>query len=427
MEQIKLFPKYLGALLLRVCIAVLIGTLLLSAVRLLPAAPMEKNLERSAPVFAEEGIYPSLFSWCTSQLDSTTDALILLISAYDSSENPVVQAMTGTWNTLSSEEVSSGQLAAHYGEGVPFDGSEPYYQYWHGYQLLIRPLLSLMGYQGIRILNGILQTGLLLILCLLLRRQEMSRLILPYLAAVAMLMPLALAMSLQFSSCYYILTLGSIAVVLRKNRLNQKDGFLFLFIGIATSYFDFLTYPVATLGIPAVFYFCIRKSTTIRDTFCRGVKICFSWAVGYVGMWAGKWLIGSLILGQNILGLAGSKLAERSSLGYADKGLLYGMRAALSANIKSFLKTPATLFAILLAVVILILFTSICRKYGFDWKKAISTFFPFAVIAVIPLAWFMVTSQHAVIHYWFTNKALVVSVFAGLAGLVCICAEAEKT
>ena len=42
----------------------------------------------------------------------------------------------------------------------------------------------------------------------------------------------------------------------------------------------------------------------------------------------------------------------------------------------------------------------------------------FAVLAVVPIAWYMISSQHAVIHYWFTNKALMVSVFAGLAALV---------
>ena len=420
MEQIRPFPKYLGALLLRVMVAILAGTLLLSAVRLLPAAPMDKNLEKSAAVFAEEGIYPELFSWCTSQLDSTTDALILLISACDTGENPIVQAMTGTWNTLSTEEAPSGQLAAHYGEGIPFDGSEPYYQYWHGYQLLIRPLLSVMNYTGIRILNGILQTGLLVLLCVMLHRAGHRKLILPYLISVFMLLPPALAMSLQFSSCYYILTLGSILVLCLKDRLSCQDGFLFLGIGIATAYFDFLTYPVATLGIPALFYVCIRNNTGIRDTFCRGVKVCFSWAVGYIGMWAGKWLIGSLILGQNILTLAAGKLTERSS---ADVSLFSNVRAALSANIRSFLRTPASLAAVLLGIILLLLLVRRIRS----GKQTISgtgvILFPFVVLAVIPIAWYIVTSQHAVIHYWFTNKTLVVSVFAALAGLTCACTE----
>lgn len=417
MQQFKLFPGYLGKLLLHVVIAVLIGTLLLSAVCMLPSAPMDRNLQKSAAVFAEEGIYPSLFPWCTSQLDSTTDALILLISACDSGEHPVIQAMRGTRNTLSVVEAASDELAVHYGDGIPFDGSEPYYQYWHGYQLIIRPLLSLISYPAIRVLNGIVQTGLLAILCLLMKKAGLGRYILPYLAAVAMMMPLALAMSLQFSSCYYTLTISSILLLRKRDSLDKTDGILFLYTGIATAYFDFLTYPVATLGIPAVFYFCLRKNTDLRDTFCRGVKICFAWAVGYVGMWAGKWLIGSLILGQNILALAAGKLAERSSAGEVETGLLQNIRAALSANVRSFLHTPATLVILLLAAFLLFLLVKHLRSRDLTWVQTGKIFFPFVILALIPIAWYVVTAQHAVIHHWFTHKALAVSVFAGLAAL----------
>lgn len=417
MQQFKLFPGYLGKLLLHVVIAVLIGTLLLSAVCMLPSAPMDRNLQKSAAVFAEEGIYPSLFPWCTSQLDSTTDALILLISACDSGEHPVIQAMRGTRNTLSVVEAASDELAVHYGDGIPFDGSEPYYQYWHGYQLIIRPLLSLISYPAIRVLNGIVQTGLLAILCLLMKKAGLGRYILPYLAAVAMMMPLALAMSLQFSSCYYTLTISSILLLRKRDSLDKTDGILFLYTGIATAYFDFLTYPVATLGIPAVFYFCLRKNTDLRDTFCRGVKICFTWAVGYVGMWAGKWLIGSLILGQNILALAAGKLAERSSAGEVETSLIRNIRAALSANIRSFLHTPATLVILLLAAFLLFLLVKHLRSRDLTWVQTGKNFFPFVILALIPIAWYVVTAQHAVIHHWFTHKALAVSVFAGLAAL----------
>lgn len=414
MAQIKPFPGFLGSLLIRILAAIAAGVLLLCAVRLLPAEPMDRNLEASAPVFAEEGIYPDLFPWCTSQLDSTTDALILLISACDTGEDVLTQAMSGTWNTLSSREAPSDQLAAHYGDGIPFDGSEPYYQYWHGYQLIIRPLLSLLSYSGIRILNGILQTGLLLVLCLLLYRRGLGSYILPYAAAVAMLMPPVLAMSLQYSSCYYILTLGSIAVVSRRGSPDRKDAWLFLYLGIATAYFDFLTYPVATLGIPAVLYFCIHGCTSIRDTFCRGVRICFSWGVGYLGMWAGKWVAGSLLLQKNILAVASDKLTERSG---AETSLLTGIRAALSANLRAFLRTPVTAAVVLLALVLILRLALRLREEPGKLRRAACSLFPFVILALLPIAWYIVTSQHAVIHYWFTNKALAVSVLAGLAGL----------
>lgn len=417
MKEFKQFPGYLGKLLLHVLIAIVIGALLLSAIRLLPASPMDRNLEKSAPVFAEEGIYPKLFPWCTSQLDSTTDALILLISACDTGENPVVQAMSGTWNTVSGQEAPSDQLAAHYGDGIPFDGSEPYYQYWHGYQLLIRPLLSVMDYTGIRILNGAAQLLLLLALCGMMVKKGMKQYILPYLTSVAMLMPLALAMSLQFSSCYYVLTISSILLLWKCDQLDTLDGLLFLYTGIATAYFDFLTYPVATLGIPAVFYFCIRKDTSIRNTFCRGVKICFSWAVGYVGMWAGKWLMGSLILRRNILTLAAAKLTERSSTSAADTGLIQNIRAALSANLRSFLHTPVTLVIVLLVLVLVIVMVQKLLRHQTRFAPICQTLFPFVILALLPIAWYLVTAQHALIHHWFTNKSLMVSVFAGLTGL----------
>lgn len=417
MQQVKLFPGYLGRLLLHILISILAGALLLSALCMLPSGSMDRNLEKSADTFAEEGVYPELFSWCTSQLDSTTDALILLISACDSDESPIIQAMSGTRNTLSSVEAASDELAAHYGAGTPFDGSEPYYQYWHGYQLIIRPLLSLMSYPSIRVLNGIVQTGLLIFLCFLMHRKGLRRYVLPYIVSVLMLMPLALAMSLQFSSCYYILTLGSIVLLLMQDCPDRLVGLLFLYIGIATAFFDFLTYPVATLGIPAVFYVCLLRDMDIRNTFCRGVKVCFSWAAGYIGMWAGKWLIGSLILGENVLALAAGKLVERS-IGETEHRLLHSIRAALSANVRSFLHTPVTILVIALALCLLVrlIFELRAGKAGIGQTGRI--FFPFAILAIIPIAWYIVTAQHAVIHHWFTHKGFVVSVFSGLSALV---------
>ena len=418
MAQLRLFPRFIGSLILRIIICVLVGTLLLGAVYLLPVAPMEKHLEESAQTFAEEGIYPSLYNWCTSQLDSTTDALILMISACDTGEDPLVQAMSGTHNTLSTMETTSNELAAHYGSGIPFDGSAPYYQYWHGYQLIIRPLLLLIGYPSMRILNGIIQTVLLLLLCLYLQKAGLKQYILPYLVAVAMLMPVILAKSLQYSSCYYLLTLGSLAVLWKRKELDQTDGFLFLYLGIATAYFDFLTYPIATLGIPAVFYFCIRKADSFRNTFCRGSKICFSWGVGYLGMWSAKWFVGSLITGKNILAEASAKLSERSSVGEASEGLLKNMYVALSVNIKAFIRTPVLLLLLILLVILLLSAVQHCRKHQYTIAKATQVLFPFVVLACLPVFWYLGTTNHSTIHHWFTNKALIVSVFAAAASLV---------
>jgi hypothetical protein len=131
-------------------------------------------------------------------------------------------------------------------------------------------------------------------------------------------------------------------------------------------------------------------------------------------MWAGKWLIGSLILQKNILSVASDNFVERSS---ANSNLVKNLRAALGANIKQFLYTPATAVVFLLAGILLILLVLRLRSKKISLQQVVTVFFPFAILAIIPFAWYAVSSQHALVHYWFTNKCLMLSVFAGLCAL----------
>lgn len=410
--------KYFLALILRVVAAILIGCLLLTLVYCIPTDRMENHLAQSATVFHKEGVMPRLFTWCSSFLDNYTDAIMLSNAAYAGTDSAMVQAMTAARNQIEGLDPAAS-VADHYVKGIPFDQVIPYYQYWHGYLLFIKPLMFLTTYQNIRILNAAVQFTLLVILVYLMIHKDLKAYIFPYLLGIAFLMPVAMALSLQFAPCYCIMTIGSIVVLTAGDRLDSMDHLLFLHLGIATSYFDFLTYPVATLGIPAVFYFLLRKTTSIQITFLRGLRICFSWGLGYVGMWAGKWFLGSLITGINILTTASDKLAERSSVNIAaDENLLRNMYAAVSVNVKHFIQTPATLMLGVFLLVMLIRLFCNEEKHHTTWMQTVATIFPFFVIAIMPAVWYMATTNHSTIHYWFTGKGLIVSVFAASCALV---------
>ena len=410
--------KYFLSMIPRIAAAILAGVLLLTLVYCIPTGRMEDHLAQSAAVFHEEGVMPRLFTWCTSFLDNYTDAIMLSNAAHSGTESAMVQAMTASRNQIEGMDPAAS-VAAHYVKGVPFDQEVPYYQYWHGYLLLIKPLLFLTTYQNIRILNTVAQLALLVVLVSLMLRKGLKAYIIPYLLGIAFLMPVAMALSLQFAPCYCIMTIGSIAVLLAGERLDSKDYLLFLYLGIATSYFDFLTYPVATLGIPAAFYFLLKKTAPIKETFLQGLRICFSWGFGYVTMWAGKWILGSMITGINILATASDKLTERSSANIAaDESLLLNMYAAVSVNVKHFIQTPATLLLGIFLLVVLALLIRQRKKHHANFMQAVQTLFPFFVLAVMPAVWYMATTNHSTIHYWFTGKALVTSVFAASCGLV---------
>lgn len=417
MNSFRSLLSFLGAVFLRVIVAILLGTILLTAVYCIPTVTMEQHLAESVPTLAAEGSMPEVFSWCTSFLDNQTDAVMLSHAAHATADRPIVQAMTAIRHHVEGNDAVDA-LTAHYLNGQPFDDQIPYYQYWHGYLVFLKPLLQMTTYSGIRMLNAIVQTALLILLICLMVRKNLKHCVLPYLISVAFLMPVTLALSLQFSSCYYILTIGSIAVLLAKDHLDKWDTRIFLYIGISTAFFDFLTYPIATLGIPAVFYFCIQNRKTIRDTFCRGVRICFCWGFGYGFMWAGKWLMGSLVTRTNVLATASSKISERTSASILQgESIAVNPLTALSINIRVFLRTPATLILAVYILAILVMLFLIWKKKGYTISSAMEALFPFVILACLPPVWYLVTVNHCTIHYWFTCKSLVVSAFAGMCAL----------
>ena len=73
-------------------------------------------------------------------------------------------------------------------------------------------------------------------------------------------------------------------------------------IGIVVSYFDFLTYPLVTLGVPLCLLLILQAD---KITYLQKIKniisLSIAWVIGYLGMWAMKWMIGSIATHKNIL------------------------------------------------------------------------------------------------------------------------------
>ena len=174
----------------------IIGTLLLIGAYSLPVAKIDKHVEDSATIFKQEGGYPTLFSWCTSTLDNFTDAIMLLEAADSTNDSAVNRAMRAYRGAIS-DYIPNDVLVAHYVNGIDYETKITYPRYWHGYHVLLKPLLSLMDYRYIRILNAIVQVTLVVFVVWLLIRRKMGGSI-PYMLSWLMLMPVALAKSLQF-------------------------------------------------------------------------------------------------------------------------------------------------------------------------------------------------------------------------------------
>ena len=399
--------KTAGIMLACLLLSAVIGTVLLFGAYCLPTGPIDENVRKSATVFAEENTYQSIFSWCTSMLDNFTDAYMLLEAA-DETEGTVPERALLNYpgiNGWGPREV----LVSHYTDGTPLPKSIQYARYWHGYEIWLKPLLSVMTYRGIRIINGIVQCALVLLTCFLLFRRRLKHIILPFILTYLMLMPLALAESLQFSACFYT---GILAMILLLSGKRVQPYLVFLFSGIATAYFDLSTYPVFTFGMPAVLYFAMNPAKNVKGDILHFIWIGFCWGLGYAGMWVLKWVTASLLTGQDIFSDALNQLRARTSDVAQDEVTHVRYAECAFRNVLWFARTPAAVLTGCYCIWNCLPFSR--RRIGEDNGNNGfgARILPYLLIALVPFEWFALTINHSYIHIFFVNKTLAISVFA---------------
>lgn len=408
------FLKSTFAVVINLVIAAGLGTVLLWAVYCLPIASIEQNVRLSAVTIQEEGTYPQLYSWCQSQLDNWTDSIMLLEAADATEASALEKAMLAYRGSIDDSEPAE-TLVAHYVQNVEFTRATNYARYWHGYLVVLKPLLSLFDYSTIRIINGAVQLAALLLVCVLMKRKGLTPYIIPYVLCYLMLMPIALAKSFQFSSCYYAFTTGVIALLLLKNRSRAKLAYLvFLNIGILTAYIDFLTYPIATFGIPAIIYIALNREDYLEEKLVGIVRNGLSWCLGYGGMWVAKWTIASIVTGSNVFANAMDAFTVRTSTVSYDGLTQYSVFNCEIMNFRCFIKTPFIMLVIIFCIYVLV---KHIRRSNFSHENVLAISLPYVILSLAPVVWYAFATNHSSIHYWFTNKACVVTLAALMFGM----------
>ena len=390
-----------------------VGFALLTAVFLLPVDAMEEHVLASIPALSgewgtgEESYEQVLKGYASTQLDNSTDAYMLLSAIHRSDKSAVDQAVNVyTWQ----DPDSFGQYGTllRYGKS----GSEGMQEkatarYWLGYLVVLKPLLLFLNYMDIRMLNMIVQLGLVMLLCCLMQKRGLGRYVLPFGLSLLCITPGVTWLSLQFSTTLLV-ALAAMAVLLwkpQRMKTPMAEDVFFLLTGMATSYFDFLTYPLVTLGVPLVLWLVLQPAEW-KQKIVDVIRLGAAWGFGYVAFWAMKWLIGSLVLGRNVLQEAADQIAYRVS----DKivWLQIDYKTVLQTNLGCFnFRTWQLLLLVLVAVCLLLAFfrRTVMRV------RLLNTL-PYMLVAATPFVWYKLTENHSCIHGFFTHRDLAVTIFA---------------
>lgn len=385
-----------------------IGYILLVCVYCIPTRTLQENVQKSCYYFERESNYPRLMQGENSQLDNFTDALMLLTASHSIEENVWDSAVNVTcYREQGIKSVDT--LLKIYKDGDTDVNKESYARYWHGYLIFLKPLLTVMDYGQIR---SMVMFAQLLLFCVVLvdLSKKKRTLIYPLFAMWIFLNPVATMLSLQYNTVLMITLLSIYAILKMEKRWSSENlyewSIAFLIIGAMTSYFDLLTYPLVTLGIPVIswlaIYFSKKTITNIYKTMCLSA----AWFLGYGGIWAFKWILGSVITGENIIANALSSVAERTSADVSDTMLTF-----MSVLKKQIISADQDTWKMLIVFGMILFIYYFIKGKKMDWNTIIT----FAVVAMLPFGWYFVLKNHSYIHSFFAYRELAISIFAFLA------------
>lgn len=393
--------KCIGKVLVLIGIGSVAGALLLAAVFLVPVNPTNKA--QAFALLEKEGWYPLatehkqefsdyFHSFYPDVMDNNTDKIMISTALDENEGNPLARAMN------------------MYSEYLGYN----YSRYWHGYVVVLRPLFCFLDYSQIRILNGALQLLLMCALAHLVWQKKGMRYAVLMLTSFVLLMPQALAVSFQFSWVFYVGALGCLVLIRKPDYWGESSRYIYLFtvLGMLSSYFDLLTYPLVTWGIPVIWWFLTEKAPTGKGRYLeRCVASGISWAVGYVGIWAMKWLLGSVITGENVIADAVGKVQEHAASAEGSSFTLFNRLEAAYTNWKHY---EYPVYMLILIGWLVWLVVQSFRK-GLHFRR--SNFGLLLVAATSP-AWYFVLAEHTAGHHFFTYRIWNVAVLAVLAILL---------
>ena len=453
---VKSVAKHIGAFL----ICVIVANVLLFLVCLIPSSAVEKTVKESATILKEEGPVPLVFDKLEVYNNNQTEAVIVNeIYSVDSS-NPFESYIKarknykeGKTERILEESIGEG-ITANYNqeEGVEYvddnydsigelndfvEGNITtalnYGRYWHGYLVLYRPLMVLFNINQIKNIQGVVFSILIMWLTYLIAKKYGYYVAMIYFIALITMGYASVTRSLESAPVFLVMMI-SMLVFLIKNIKVENLSLFFLIVGICTNYMDYLTVPLLTIFMPLLLLMIdYSKKHTLLECIWFLVKSCIAWGFGYAGMWITKWAIYDLFI---------SSETHMLSIGFSQS--FYRMNRTndhfwLDANIYDMI-LPIIIrgLKVIMIITMVIFCIEVFIKNDDTKKKAKkaekkenkftfmtafnnnSSSLIFVLIALAPVAWYILLANHTFLHFFFTYRMLIIfvvgfSIFLGEA------------
>ena len=405
---------------------VLIMLLALTCISLIPTAAIQEKSEESAEYLLQKDTHFYNFidgslgkspyrAWDCSKVDQIADAILLSIAYYIDPEHPMESVLWA--NYYDGREDTASHLRTmneSYQRTVNGEAlaNKQYLRYWHGSLIIVRPLLTFLNLQQMKVVQGVIITTLLFILLSLLLQYRLKAEAVCFTIAMIAVSIWFVPLSLEYTWTFILMLIGSVlAVSLVKTGREEGLGMLFFLLGMTTAYFDFLTTETLSVLVPLLLVVRIGDRNKVWKL---AWKCLLLWWIAYVGTWAAKWVISSITLKENVLPYV--------RWGAWNDLVVFEKTPTLQVILRGFLYNVTMLFPIgyriyggvkFFLLVIFFVFIPVYKgtvtlKRDVDRKQILL----YLLLGMIVYFRFIVLRNHAYFHYFFTYRAQAATVLA---------------
>ena len=361
-------------------------------VYLIPNSALEPQFTKSKAQLEKEDLYPVyLFATDASILDNFMDSLMVDSCKISDSYNSVTEAA--------------------------FDNNG-YPRYWNGYLLTLRPTMTQFTYHQIRYISMFVLLTAFSFCFSGIHRKLNAVIAVGFAISMIACFLVFIGESLQYFSVFMILFATLLLILYTPFFRDPANSALLLFAsGMITNFFDMLTAPLLTLGIPLILILCLSIKDSNTSSFLNRIRLIIThsltWGFGYALCWISKWGIGTLATGENIFedALKTAKFrVEGSEAIPLDRSLMFRL------NFETYFFAKGHKPAVIILILILGLMLFLIKKHKSDWKE---TALSFLMISVFPYIWFFVFANHSQLHYFYTYRIQAITLFSVFAALGC--------
>ena len=408
------FRNMIGILAAAICI----GAILIIVAYALPTARIYHNVDRSSRIYELEGHAPFWAGGVIhTRIDNFTDSIMLMKAAYPVEDLIRSAFLNPSWKLIDDTPDMTVHTLIDVMKTERQADSEVWYYplYWHGYLVILKPALLISPVHDLRVLNFYVQFFLMLTALFLFYRRFGRNLTLAFALTLLTINPITAAINFQISDIFCIILLSTIFILKKNDFLLRNENYLyfFLILGIVTVYVDFLTYPFAAFGISLSVCVLMNKKFFFTSKPKKVLKklsaYLFAWGFGYGGMWAGKWILATILTGENVLMSALNNAIYRTSttLSAAEGNSTFTFFDVIARNFSALMRGPLPI--ILGVLLIYLLYLIIRRKKKFPTTTSMTL--TFAFIILLPFLWYAVLKNHSYVHDYMAYRNLAVMIF----------------